>query len=176
VTYHAQAPIAAGITGPPPVVALPPPSPALVTATLDSTGPYALLGRIKKAQPLELAMQNTSVTLSGAASRLVQNGARQVVLAAVQADPEAVAWMRVTAANPCSWCAMLASRVDYKTEQSAGFKAHSHCRCVAMPIWSAKDAEALRDNDLYQQDALNAWRRHWDDKMRRDGIRVLPAA
>ena len=72
-TYYAQARTAAGITGPPPTIALPPPSQALVTATLDSTGPYALLGRIKKAQPLELAMENTSVVMSGAASRLISS-------------------------------------------------------------------------------------------------------
>jgi len=125
--FYAQDRIAAAITGPPPAVSIPPPSPQLVTATLDSTGPYALLGRIKQAQPIAQAMESTSVVMSGAASRLISNGARQAVLASVAADPEAVAWMRVTAANPCAWCAMLASRVDYKTEQSAGFKAHNHC-------------------------------------------------
>jgi hypothetical protein len=186
--FYAQDRIAAGITGAPPVVSVPPPSPQLVTATLDSTGPYALLGRIKQAQPIAQAMESTSVVMSGAASRLIQNGARQAVLAAVQADPEAVAWMRVTAANPCSFCAMLASRgFSYKSQESAAFLAHNHCRCVAVPAFTAKDIEALRDNGLYREwkqvtkgysgkDALNAWRRYWDQKMGRDGIRVLPAA
>jgi hypothetical protein len=185
--YYAQARIAAGVMGSAPQVTLPPPPQALVVATLDSTGPYALLGRIRQAQPLEQAMENTSVVMSGAASRLISNGARQAVLASVQADPEAVAWMRVTAANPCAWCAMLATRVDYKSQASAGFKAHNHCRCAAAPIFSRQDAQALLDDGLYQQwqqvtrglhkkDALRAWRRYWDQKTGRDGIRVRPAA
>lgn len=171
----------------PPVVSIPAPSQELVTATLDSTGPYGLLGRLKQAQPLEQAAETTGVVLSGAASRLIQNGARQAIVAAVQADPQAIAWMRVTAANPCAFCAMLASRIDYKSAQSAGFKAHNHCRCTAAPVFSQKDAAALADNDLLKQwrqvtkglsgaDARRAWRRYWDAKMGRDGIRVLPAA
>jgi hypothetical protein len=53
-------------------------------------------------------------------------------------------------------------------------------------VFSTQDAEALRDNDLYRQwkqvtkglsgrDARNAWRRYWDQKMGRDGVRILPA-
>lgn len=188
--YYAQARMAAGVTGPPPMVSIPPPSTALVTATLDSTGPYALLGRIKQAQPLETAMENTSVVMSGAASRLIQSGARDTVLTLVRDDSEAVGWMRVLGGpRPnCSFCSMLASRgVAFKTKKSAMAYWHNLCQCQPMPVYSAEDAEALRDNDLYQQwkqvtrgyhkqDALNAWRRYWDAKQNRDGIRVLPAA
>jgi hypothetical protein len=108
--YYLQARLASGVTGTFPVVTAPLPDDALVTATLDSTGPYGLLARIKSAQPVDTAMQNTGVILSGAASRLILNGARETVLQAVAQDAKAVAWMRVTAANPCAWCAMLASR------------------------------------------------------------------
>jgi hypothetical protein len=174
--YYAAARLAAGVPGPFPAPSVPLPSPELIQATLDSTGPWALLGRIKKAQPVPQAMQNTGVVLSGAASRLVLNGARQVILQSVQDDAEAVGWMRVTAANPCSWCSMLSSRGPvYRSEASAGFKAHSHCRCSAMAVFSHSDAEALTDNPLRQQwdqvtrglsgrDALNAWRRWWNSE------------
>lgn len=172
--YYAEARKAAGIIGSFPAPSVPLPSPELIQATLDSTGPYALLGRIKKAQPVPQAMQNTGVILSGAASRLVLNGARQVILQSVKDDSEAVGWMRVTASNPCSWCSMLASRgAQYKSAESAGFKAHGHCRCTAMPRYSRQDAEALLDSPLRQdwdrvtaglsgKDALNAWRRWWN--------------
>lgn len=172
--YYAEARKAAGILGSFPAPSVPLPSPELIQAMLDSTGPYALLGRIKRSQPVPQAMQNTGVILSGAASRLVLNGARQAILQSVKDDAEAVGWMRVTAANPCSWCAMLASRgPTYRTEQSAGFKAHNLCRCSAQAVFSKRDAEALTDNPLRQQwdqataglsgkDALNAWRRYWN--------------
>jgi hypothetical protein len=173
--YYLQVRSAAGVLEDVPILELPPAlDEALITATLDSTGPYSLLARIKSGQQVTEAVQNTGVQLSGAASRLILNGARMAVLTAVQEDSKAVAWMRVTAANPCSWCAMLASRGPiYRTEASAGFKAHNNCRCVAQACFSAEDAEALRDNDLYQQwqqvtqghsgkYALRAWRRYWD--------------
>jgi hypothetical protein len=172
--YYAEARKAAGVPGSFPAPSIPLPSPELIQATLDSTGPYALLGRIKKAQPVPQAMQNTGVVLSGAASRLVLNGARMAILQAVRDDSEAVGWIRVTAANPCAFCAMLASRgAIYRSKASAGFEAHGLCRCKPQAVFSHKDAEALEDNPLRQQwdrvtagyggkDAINAWRRWWN--------------
>ena len=58
-------PAGSGSDRPCPRRGVPPPSPRLMQATLDSTGPYSLLGRIKQAQPLGQAMANTSVVMSG---------------------------------------------------------------------------------------------------------------
>lgn len=174
--YYERARLAAGVTGPVPVASVPLPPAELISATLDSTGPWSLLDRIKKAQPLPQAMQNTGVILSGAASRLVLNGARQAVLQLVHNDSEAVGWMRVTAANPCAFCALLASRgAAYKSAASAGFKAHGHCRCTAQAVFSKQDAEALANSPLRQQwdqvtrglsgkDAISAWRKWWNQQ------------
>jgi hypothetical protein len=176
-SYYGAARRAAGITGSFPVSSVPLPSQALISATLDSTGPYSLLKRIQQGQTVPKALQNTGVVMSGAASRLILNGARQVILSSVTHDAEAVAWMRVTAANPCAWCAMLAGRGPvYRTERSAGFKAHGLCRCSAQAVFSAEDARLLRDaNPLQQQwqqvtaglsgkNAINAWRRWWNEQ------------
>jgi hypothetical protein len=173
--YYQQARSAAGVVTLPPLLSVPPPPPPeLVTATLDSTGPYSLLKRIKAGQPVPQAAQATGNVMASAATRLIQNGARTAVLQAVQQDSAAVAWYRVTAADPCAWCALLAGRgAVYKTAQTAGFKAHSRCRCSAAAAFSREDAKALRDNDLYRQwrrvtrgfsgpDAVRAWRRYWD--------------
>ena len=93
-------------------------------------GPWNLLGKIKQGQQVATANENTGVQLSGAAQRLISNGARQAVMESVKADPEAVGWMRVTSANPCAFCAMLSGRgFVYKTERTASFQAHSHCAC-----------------------------------------------
>jgi hypothetical protein len=172
--YYAAARQAAGIRGSFPVAGVPLPPQALIEATLDTTGPFALLGRIQRAQPLDKAMENTGVVMSGAASRLILNGARMAILQAVSDDAEAVGWMRVTAANPCAFCSMLASRgIAYKSAESAGFKAHGLCRCSAQPCYSEADAAILNDNPLRQQwqevtagysgkAAINAWRRWWN--------------
>lgn len=173
--YFLQARAAAGVPGPAPALEMPPAlEQRLIRVTLQVTGPRALLKRIKAVQPVPEAARNTGVVMAGAAMRLVMNGARQAVLQAVDADAKAVAWMRVTAADPCAFCAMLASRGPvYRTEQSAGFQAHSRCRCVAAAVFSRADARALRDSDLYRQwqqatrgyggqDAVRAWRRYWE--------------
>lgn len=185
--YYQQARRAAGVLGEAPRVVVPPPPEPLITATLDSTGPYGLLGRIKTGQQVAAANENTGVVMSGAAQRLITNGARQAVLQSVEADAKAVGWVRVTSANPCAFCAMLAGRIVlYRTEASAGFEAHNHCSCQAQAVFSKADAEAMKDNPLYQQwqqatkgksgkDALRAWRQYWDVQQNRDGVRVLPA-
>lgn len=186
--YYQQARRAAGVLGEAPRVHVPPPPADLIRATLDSTGPYGLLGRIKTGQQVEQANENTGVILSGATQRLIINGARYGVLQSVEADAKAVAWMRVTGPNPCAFCAMLASRgAVYKSEETGGFKSHSHCACVAMPVFDFRVASASYDNPLYQQwkqatkgksgkDALRAWRQYWDAQQGRDGLRILPAA
>jgi len=186
--YYQQARQAAGVLGEAPRVVVPPPPADLIDATLDSTGPWNLLGKIKQGQQVADANENTSVQLAGAAQRLITNGARQAVLTSVEADAKAVAWMRVTSSNPCAFCSMLASRGGvYRSEASAGFEAHSACCCIAAPLFSHEDVAATKDNPLYQQwkqatkgksgpDALRAWRQHWDAQQNRDGLRILPAA
>jgi hypothetical protein len=187
--YYRQARQAAGVLGGIPAVSLAPPPEPLITAVLDSTGPYNLLGKIKQGQRVVTANENTSVQIAGAAQRLITNGARQAVLQSVKADDKAVAWARVTSGNPCAFCALLAGRgAVYRTEKTASFDAHDHDRCVAMPVFSHADARATKNNPLYQQykqatkgtsggqGAVNAWRRYWDGQQNRDGVRVLPAA
>jgi hypothetical protein len=187
-SYYQQARQAAGVPGAAELATPDPPGDDLISATLDATGPYGMLGRIKAGQQVAQAMENSGVIMAGAGQRLITNGARQAVLQSVDADKRAVAWMRVTSSNPCAFCAMLASRGGvYRTETSASFEAHSHCMCVAAPVFSHADAQATRNNPLYQQwkqatkgtsgqDAVNAWRRYWDAQQNRDGVRVLPAA
>lgn len=177
--YYLQARSAAGVLGEAPSLVLPlMPEDALIQATLDSTGPYTLLAKIKAAEPVPAAAQSAGTKMSEAATRLILNGARQAVLQSVKDDSQAVGWMRVTASDPCAWCAMLASRGPvYKSEASASFDAHYRCRCSAQAVFSREDAKALRNAPLAQEwqqategysgkDALRAWRRYWDGKDR----------
>lgn len=82
------------------------------------------------------ALDNAFVKASGTATRLALNGGRGTILASVQADAEALGWVRVTDGDPCAFCLTLASRgPEYKTERTASFEAHAHCSCVARPVY-----------------------------------------
>ena len=85
--YYQQARRAAGIFTEAPRIVVPPPPEPQITATLDSMGPWNLLGKIKQGQQVATANENTGVQLSGAAQRLISNGARQAVMESVKATP-----------------------------------------------------------------------------------------
>ena len=174
-SFYRDQRLAAGAAGSFEASIPPLPSQARLLGTLQATGPYSLLQDIGGGKPLEQALQNASVRIGGAAAYLALEGARTLVTDAVREDPEALAWMReTTSGHPCAFCAMLASRgAVYKNEKTAGFEAHDHCACVAVPVWTQYAIKLLRDNDLalaWEKQtkgysgaaARNAWRRYWD--------------
>lgn len=119
--------------------------------SLRATGPYNLLRRYGDGESLESASQKALVDVTGAATRHVLNGGRGTVREMTRRDKTALAWARVTDADPCSWCAMLASRgAVYESEQSAlattersprgkGLPYHDGCQCSAEPIYYKND-------------------------------------
>lgn len=155
---------------------------------IDVTG-IGMYQRVLKAggTPTQ-AVDRSGVTLSGTASRLALEGGRSVVAETAQSDADAIGWMRVTDGDPCSWCAMLASRgAVYRSAGSAGgrknaefvgrgqFKFHDHCGCTVVAIWSQDDPRLDHADDLYDQwvqatqghsgkAAVNAWRRYWENR------------
>lgn len=158
----------------------------LLRATIDMTGPGRLLGDIKRGQPIIQAMDRAGVNLAGASTRLVQQAGRDAVTALVANDQKAVGWSRITSGMPCAFCAMLASRGPvYKTEKQAGFRAHNHCACTAMPVFRKADGRTPDAKALYEAwkrvtkgqsgaDAFRAWRRYWDSL--EGGLASLPEA
>lgn len=147
---------------------------------LKITGPQEIKTQIAKGIKPEAARERALVTSSGSASRQVLTGGRTAVLTAVQADPRAVGWARVGDGSPCSFCAMLIGRgPTYKTEQSAGFKAHDHCGCVPSPIFSRNAAwpagsraiRAFYDRataEFSGTDKIRAFRRAWEARQRQE--------
>jgi hypothetical protein len=120
----------------------------------------------------DIARPNTALeTTLGTSTRIALDGGRTTTLNTLRADPVAVGWYRVTDDNPCSFCALLASRgIVYKAE-TVGFKAHNHCACYGMAAFS-RDVElpsiAQEAADVYKNrgegDALNAFRRAWESR------------
>lgn len=148
----------------------------LLKVVLDATGIAVFKRAIASGKTPEQALELAGVSLSGAISRLILGGGRDAILGNVRADGKAVGWARITDKDPCSWCAMLASRGPvYRTKQTARFQAHDHCACMAVPVWSRDEAWLQHSRDLYEQwqqatagqsgaDARRAWRRYWDSR------------
>lgn len=114
-------------------------------------------------------------TAAAAAVRLVLNGGRGTLVDAVEADPVALGWIRVTDGDPCAFCALLASRgPTFKSRGSAGFQAHDSCACTAEPVYDRNTEWPGRNRewaDLYsevaqgQPNPLNAFRRAYEAKV-----------
>ena len=108
----------------------------VVETSLYVTARDALRSALTAGQTATQARETAFVRASGAVSRHIIDGGRQTIMDSVAADKEAVGWARVTDGNPCYFCLTLASRgAVYKSEQTADFKAHDHCGCVAMPVF-----------------------------------------
>lgn len=165
-----------------------PPPVELIEVTAGITGPGAYDRSLRSGRAPEAAKRNAGVQLAGSMTRIVNNGGRQTIADAVEEDPDAIGWMRTTDADPCAWCAMMASRgAVYRSAETAGrakndrfvgeglFKWHDHCGCVATPVWDPNDRRLDRADALYEEwvretqghsgkDAINAWRRYWENR------------
>lgn len=87
------------------------------------------LRALKHAEPGRVAL----VRISGAVTRHVLDGGRETLLASVRRDRRARGWARVTSAEPCEFCSILASRGAVYTATSGAFQAHDHCGCGLEP-------------------------------------------
>ena len=143
------------------------------------TGPQTVKYRIGRGESPRTAAQNASVQAAGAAMRHVGNGGRDTVLTLVENDRAALGWIRVTSGNPCSFCAVLASRgitwnrynqqsfgaSDIKFKNDPRFdsggrptaKVHDNCHCVLSPVFVANDP---------QLEAGKAFRDLWNAQVR----------
>lgn len=131
-TYYRGFRAAEGVTGAPPSVELSPDWRARAQASFYLTGPVAAKALVKINRP-DVAQQ-ALVHLSGSLSRVVLNAGRETITETVAHDERALAWFRVTDGDPCSFCAMLASRGPvYRTRESGAFQAHDACACTAEP-------------------------------------------
>lgn len=126
---------------------------AAIRTSLLVTGPVGVKSRIGKGINPRIAKAKALVDVSGAASRHVLNGGRQLITEAVVKDKVALGFIRVTDDDPCAFCAMLAARGPvYHSKETAfrttersrkrgpGKEYHDHCGCSAEAVFSG-DAE-----------------------------------
>jgi len=113
------------------------------------------------ARGLPHVAERTLVTTIGRVTRNALDGGRDTITGSVAADRQAVGYARLTGANPCAFCAMLASRGPvYKTERAAtriadGRRYHDHCQCQPVAVYD-------RDDGWPGQDRADEFRDIWD--------------
>lgn len=153
-----------------------------VEISLNVTGPIGQKAKAARGKTERQARDESFVESSGAAARHVLTGGRQSLLTLLTDDPQVQRWIRVTDGDPCSFCAMLASRGPvYLTEDSAGFRAHDHCACTAEPVYHmdapwpgrAQEFHKLWMDNIHKRysgaEARRQWRRLIDEMRRENG-------
>lgn len=153
-----------------------------IRTSLLVTGPIGFKSRIGKGFTPTRARQFAFTAVAGAASRHVLNGGRSQLIETATKDEMSVGYARVTDADPCAFCAMLASRgpiyisrataarTTGRSDRGAGEKYHDDCGCSVEPSfdrqadWPAKNRQfeklwADTTAGLSGNNALNAFRR-----------------
>jgi hypothetical protein len=106
------------------------------------------------------------------------DGGRSTIAAATDRDPASYGFMRITDGNPCSFCAMIASRgAVYKTAANAGEarKWHNKCGCTVAPAFTPNpeiDRVASEAQDVYyaatkgvpNPERAAAFRKAWNNR------------
>lgn len=142
--YYDQFRAAEGVTVPAVARLAPVPASAKIVGPLIVIGPR-VAGRLWSLNRPDAAAV-TLTNVAGEVSRQVLNGGRTTILDSVSADPKGLAYLRVTAASPCAYCALLASRGPvYISKKSAlmgsrGAKYHRSCGCTAEPVFDREAA------------------------------------
>jgi hypothetical protein len=142
-------------------------SDAEIRAAISATARAGVYRALGAGMGYEQAMANGLVEVSGAVSRVVANGGRDTVIAAVKRDPKAQGWARATSGKPCAFCAMLASRGPVYKEETVGFQAHDHCSCSAEPAYEGSEwpGNGRQYQEMWKQvGSLNGLRRMMDGK------------
>lgn len=140
-----------------------------VRKSLLTMGPYDYMNKASTISALDVspqqekallaeAKQVTSRKVAQAVIRHAQAGGRQTIHDNAAQDRVALGWVRVTRADPCYFCAMLASRgLNYRSFKQGSFdmsnrrftgdgdaKVHDNCGCSLKPVYVKDDPLVAR--------------------------------
>lgn len=144
-----------------------------VAKSLLTVGPYGYMNKMIEIKEKDLgparekallaeAKQVTATKVAAATLRHAQAGSRQTIYDNSATIETALGWIRVTKADPCFFCAMLASRgVSYRSFDEFSFdlsdsrfngdgdaKVHDNCGCSLKPVFSENDPVA-KNNERF---------------------------
>lgn len=147
-----------------------------VRKSLLTVGPYAYTNKARDIRRLDVtpqqerallreAKQVATKTLAAATLRHAQAGGRQTIHDGSEQDRVALGYVRVTKADPCFFCAMLASRgLRYRAFKEGSFdlsdsrftgdgdaKVHDNCGCSLKPVYAENDPVVGRTEKFADQ-------------------------
>lgn len=142
----------------------------LIVDNLRATGLQGTMRAIRSGMSPQAAAQQGFVHVAGAVGRLILLGGNNSILQTLSNDQRVLGYSRVTASQPCEFCAMIASRGPvFQRQNTADFQAHGHCACTAEPHYedSAWPGNSRRFREMWDsateglsgRDAINAFRR-----------------
>lgn len=156
--------------------------PRTVATELHTSGAAVVKARIAKGVPEAEAKQKAADAVAAKVVRHVADGGRAPLAAEVRTGNRgAVGYARVVDADPCPFCAMLASRgAVYRSDAFAGsndlfagdgaFKVHDGCECTLEPVYgrsvtdlppgSAELAKEWAEVAAGRKDPFGYWRRY----------------
>jgi hypothetical protein len=116
--------------------------------------------RSGRATRVDDALTTSSQAAGASAVRHVGDGARQQIIQTSKADPRAVGYIRTLGADPCYFCAALASRgpvyegdsfdeSDARFEGPGTAKVHDSCTCGLRAVFTRGSAEVPELNALF---------------------------
>lgn len=149
-----------------------------VVTSLRVAGPVKFKEHVRISGDPAAAGAMIARTLPASSQRLILAGARDTTMATVRDSGEIVGWRRVTDADPCAFCSMLASRGAAYSKTTVEFHAHDGDECTAEPLYE-REVEPLAVLDLQEKwrqatagtsgsGSLRAWRRYWDNRQARE--------
>lgn len=148
--------------------------PQRVIASARVTGPVAFKETLTRTGSVEAAARSMVEQLPPAMQRQAMAGSRDTIARTVGDSDEIVGWRRVTDADPCAFCALLASRGAVYSAGTVRFQAHDGDECSAEPLYGHEE-EPAEVEELYDEwlrvtagtsgkESIRVWRRHWDAK------------
>lgn len=132
----------------------------MVAEDLHLAGPVRVKLLTKAGMAPEAAAAAAVTKLAGIGSRAVLMGGRKTIHETAQRDTRATGWRRVTDGDPCTFCAMLASRGPIYASRDTlhgsvkrvsrgggeGLHYHGHCGCTGELVygeWEPTDIEQV---------------------------------
>lgn len=162
-----------------------------VRKSLLSVGPYDYANKVVEIDRIAKLTENerqamiteakdvTAKKVAASVLRHAQGGARQTIHENSETDQQAIGWIRVTKADPCYFCAALASRgIHYRPFKEGSFdlsnarfsgegdaKVHDECGCALKAVYATNDF-ILKQNKRFG-DMWSMWGAGGGDSMLR---------
>lgn len=121
----------------------------LMAQNLELAGPVRVKLLVKGGMTGDAAAGAALTKFTGIGRRAVMSGGRMMIHETSRHDRNVIGWRRVTDGDPCTFCAMLATRgpvygKDTVLSTGEGLRYHGHCGCTAELVygeWIPTDLE-----------------------------------